>query len=256
MKMIQTTTRQPIKWQIQLYWWCLELISHDGVQECSKTRTSSFVAVSVRWIFSACFSKISSRWSDPVVKIEKQVSTKLIVHTGPGTHKLAAVAFKSPLKKQYFAVYLASISGWFLKHMLCHLGASISFWLLRYNYYLLMNSKLKIFPGKYRNHDFVWNNFYMIFVEFDNCGKLIHKKLHPIHRLLHGGNSFCLWAMIQCITIHTVLLIQFNSRYTRDVFNFSFGCITSCDLRHSLQIANNHQWRNAIRLEGTMNQTV
>ena len=111
MKMIQTTTRQPIKWQIQLYWWCLELISHDGVQECSKTRTSSFVAVSVRWIFSACFSKISSRWSDPVVKIEKQVSTKLIVHTGPGTHKLAAVAFKSPLKKQYFAIYFASISA-------------------------------------------------------------------------------------------------------------------------------------------------
>ena len=57
MKMIQTTTRKPIKWQIQLYWWCLELISHDGVQECSKTRTSSFVAVSVRWIFSACFQR-------------------------------------------------------------------------------------------------------------------------------------------------------------------------------------------------------
>ena len=51
--------------------------------------------------------------------IERQVWTKLIVHTGQETYTIAAGAFKIPLKslnEQYFA----SISGWFLTQMLSH----------------------------------------------------------------------------------------------------------------------------------------
>ena len=68
--------------------------------------------------------------------MERPIWTKMIFHTGQEIYKIAAVAFKIPLKE----LYCASILGLFLTHKICDMAQWVaSIWLFRCNFFLLMN---------------------------------------------------------------------------------------------------------------------